>query len=131
MLALADAQTILDAAFAKARELGIAITVAVVDRGLHVVAISRMDDAPPLSPEIGRGKAMAAAAFGVPSAALAERAASPVLQRANAAAGGLLVYGQGALPIQRDGKTIGAVGVSGALPDQDELVAEAGIAALG
>ena len=130
-LTLADAQKVVEAGVAKARELGLVVTVAVVDRGLHLVALVRMDGAPPLSPEIGRGKAMASAAFGVPSAALAERAATPVLQRAQSAAGGLLVPSQGALPLQRDGATIGGVGVSGALPAEDEQIADAAVAALG
>ena len=35
----------------------------------------------------------------------------------------------GGIPIQRDGEVVGAVGVSGGTPDQDQQVAEAGVAA--
>ena len=35
----------------------------------------------------------------------------------------------GGIPIQRDGQVVGAVGVSGGTPDQDQQVAEAGVAA--
>ena len=131
MLTLADAQKVVEAGLAKAEELGLLVTVAVVDRGLHLVALQRMDGAPPLAAEIGRGKAMASAAFGVPSAALAERAGGPVMQRANAVTGGLMVFGQGAVPVLRDGAVLGGVGVSGALPAEDEQIAEAAVAALG
>ena len=41
---------------------------------------------------------------------------------------GRLIPWQGALPIRReDGTLVGAIGVSGAKPDQDELVAKSAI----
>jgi uncharacterized protein GlcG (DUF336 family) len=41
-----------------------------------------------------------------------------------------LIPGPGSLPIKRDGLTVGAVGVSGARPDQDHQCAEAGLASI-
>jgi uncharacterized protein GlcG (DUF336 family) len=41
-----------------------------------------------------------------------------------------LIPGPGSLPIKRDGMTLGAVGVSGAKPDQDLECAEAGQASI-
>ena len=52
-VSLAEANDIIAHAQAKAMELGINITVAVVDSGGLLVALARMDAAPPLSPQIG------------------------------------------------------------------------------
>ena len=46
-------------------------------------------------------------------------------------AGGKLVPTPGGMLIQKDGKNIGAVGVTGDKSDQDELCAIAGIESLG
>jgi uncharacterized protein GlcG (DUF336 family) len=43
---------------------------------------------------------------------------------------GKIAYAQGALPIMRDGRLIGAVGVGGGTSQQDEDCASAGAAAL-
>ncbi len=44
---------------------------------------------------------------------------------------GRLIPWQGALPVRRaDGAMVGAIGVSGARPDEDEEVAATGLAAL-
>ena len=43
--------------------------------------------------------------------------------------GGHFIMGQGAVPIYRDGVLVGAVGASGGTPEQDEVVARAGLTA--
>src|SRR5207237_8353476 len=58
------AQRMVDAAVAKARELGVCENVASVDDGGHLKAFSRMDGAPLLSIEITQNKAYTAL-FGV------------------------------------------------------------------
>jgi uncharacterized protein GlcG (DUF336 family) len=58
-----------------------------------------------------------------------------VPSRLNAAlvemSGGQFVAALGAVPVMESGKCIGAVGVSGAAPEQDQQVAEAGVKSLG
>jgi uncharacterized protein GlcG (DUF336 family) len=49
----------------------------------------------------------------------------------NTTNGGRIVIFAGGLPLVRDGDVVGAVGVSGGSVDQDEEVAEAGVAAFG
>lgn len=126
-----DANRIADAAIAKAEELGIGINVAVVDSGGRLVAFQRMDNAAWAGMYGSQGKAIASAAFGRSSADLQERAAHPTLVGIRVAEGDHMIFGQGAMPVFRDGKIIGACGVGGGTAQEDEDCAVAGIAALG
>jgi uncharacterized protein GlcG (DUF336 family) len=130
-LTLNAAARIVDAALAHAatRELK-PLTVAVLDAGGHLVAFKRQDGSGILRPEIARGKAWGALGMGVGSRGLAQRAemapaffvalASASEGRVIPVAGGVLIRGQA-------GKVIGAVGISGDLPDNDEACAVFGI----
>src|SRR6267154_2030511 len=95
------AQKMVDAAVAKARELGVCENVAVLDDGGNLKAFSRMDGAPILSIVIAQNKAYTAL-FGVST--LARVAA----------------YG-GGFPIKVDGEIVGAIGVSGAPAVQNDV----------
>jgi uncharacterized protein GlcG (DUF336 family) len=57
-----------DAAMAEARRVQAAIAIAVVDRNGDVLQIDRMDDAPPMSPDIAEAVAVTAVNFQGPSA---------------------------------------------------------------
>jgi uncharacterized protein GlcG (DUF336 family) len=129
-LTLKDAQKIIMAGEASAAQLGIKVTIAVVDARGDLVALARMDGARYFTPDVAKGKAVVSATFGQPSGAFAERANSPVFQSLNLMRQGGLVFGQGALPIAKGGEVQGAVGVSGGTSQQDEDVAKAGLAAL-
>ena len=74
-LTLAEANTIVQGALAKAKELNIRISVAVCDAGGRLVAFNRMDGAIWGSVYGCQGKAIASVAFGRASGELAERAA--------------------------------------------------------
>lgn len=130
-LALAEAERVLAAARAHAASLGLDVAIAVLDARADDVLVVRMDGARYTAFEIARGKALVAATFGRSSADMADMADSPVGRRANALNHGRMVFGRGAVPLMRaDGRRAGAVGVSGALPEQDEEIAAAGAAAL-
>ena len=130
-VSLQEAQRIIDAGVAKAQDMGVSMAVAVVDANANLVAVARMDGMRAFGPDIARGKAMAAAVWGQPSADLQERAkTSSVFEPVNRLYGGQLVYGRGAVPLLRGGEMIGAVGASGARPEQDEEVAMTGAATL-
>jgi uncharacterized protein GlcG (DUF336 family) len=130
-LELAEAQAVLAAAQARAAELGLAVSVAILDARADDVLVARMDGARYTAFEIARGKALVSATFGRPSADMADFADTPVGRRTNALNHGRMVYGRGAVPLLRaDGTRVGAIGVSGALPEQDEDIAGAGAAAL-
>jgi glc operon protein GlcG len=129
-LTRAEANIIADAAIAKAEALNIGINVAVVDSGGRLVTFQRMDNATWAGAYGSQGKAIASVAFGRSSAELQERAAHPTLIGIRAAEGEHMIMGQGAMPIFRDGRVIGACGVGGGTSQQDEDCAVAGIAAL-
>jgi glc operon protein GlcG len=129
----AQARTIAYAAQDHARSLGVAVTVAVVDEGGLVKVVDRMDGAPPLSAQIAEAKAQGAAVWHRDGHMLAEVAdARPGFVAAVSQMSRLpLIAGAGSIVI-RDGAgtVLGAVGVSGARPEQDRACCEAGIAAL-
>ena len=128
-ITLAEAQKAIEASLAKAGELGVKVGIAVLDDHASLVALARMDDPNFLFlPEAAHGKAMAAVLWGAPSGALQERSGMPIFGAVNSMYGGRVIYQQGAVPIKRGGKLIGAVGVGGASPQQDEDVAAAGAA---
>lgn len=130
-LTLAEAEQILVAAKAKVAEMGVRLSVSVVDPRGDLIAMFRTDGASWRTPYISRAKAVAASCFGQPSADLEERANSPVFRGLMAMEGGHMIPGQGALPVYRDGEGVGAVGGSGGTGQQDEDAARAGIEALG
>lgn len=132
MLTYDVARSMVDAAIAHAREKGLAMTVAVVDSSGTLMALARMEGANFLGPEVARAKAYASAAFRLPSAEIAQRAEQhPVFYESlSTLTGGKLIAAQGAIPIEIDGRVVGAIGASGGKPFIDEEVALAGLAAL-
>jgi glc operon protein GlcG len=106
--------------------LSITLAIAVVDDHADLVGLIRMSDARYVFlPQAATGKAMASALWGQFSGALSERATAPIMQATNQMFGGRLIFSQGAVPVKRGEKIIGAVGVGGASPQQDEEIATA------
>ena len=128
-LTLEQSQTLITAAHAHARDSGWTVTVAVVDEGGLLKALSRMDGAPPLSAQIAEAKAVGAALWhrdGDELAAVQEdRAAfyAQVTQLTRLP----IIPGDGSVVIRDGDAVLGAVGVSGAQSDQDRECAEAGL----
>lgn len=127
-LSLEEANRMVQAAIAKAKEINVNLSVAVCDAGGHLLAFNRMERAIWISATVAQGKSVAATGFGRPSGALS--ADSPVIQALVATQGGRMVVAQGALPIYRDGDLIGAIGGSGGTSQEDEDCARAGMEAL-
>jgi len=128
-LTLKHALECIDKGAAKARELGFQVAIAVVDDAGHLIACHRMDGALWVTPEIARAKANAAAAFRASTDDLEKRfSGNRQLFASNVAAleGHQFVFGKGAILLVEEGKIIGAVGVSGAVPaDNDHAIADA------
>lgn len=123
-----DVSAMLAASKSLALEKGWAVTIAVVDDGGHLLGLSRLDGAAPVSAHIAPAKAQ--------TAALGQRATKiyeDIINKGRTAflsapfIEGML---EGGVPVVVDGQTIGAVGVSGVQSHEDAQVAEAGIAAL-
>ena len=128
-LTLKQAQEAIERGMAKARELGFLVAVAVVDDAGHLVACQRMDGALWVTPEIARAKANAAAGFRASTRDLEDRWSGPRQLFASNVAGldaYQFVFGRGAMPLVEGGRVVGAVGVSGAVPpDNDLAIADA------
>ena len=124
-LTLEAAKKIAAEADAKAKKAR--VVIAVVDDGGHLLLLERLDDTQVASVEVGVGKARTAAIFRRPSREFEE-------QIKNGRIAALALPGstplQGGIPISVDGKVIGAIGVSGETPAQDESIAIAGANAL-
>ena len=128
VLTLEAAKAVASAAEAEAAKRKATVVVAVVDDGGYVVYLSRLNDTQVASVDVGIGKARTAAIFRRPSkifedqiregriAALALPGATPL---------------QGGVPLILDGAVVGAIGVSGNTPQEDEDIARAGAAAFG
>jgi uncharacterized protein GlcG (DUF336 family) len=131
-LNLHDANQVVARAHAKATELGIRVTVAIVDEGGLLIALGRMDGAPGLTPQIAEAKAVGAAMLNRDGAGLAELAKDRpgFFSVADRLVRVPIVPGLGSVPIKRDGKALGAVGVSGGRPEQDLECAEAGLSSI-
>ena len=136
MITSASARLILEASLTYARQEAMPpMTVAVLDAAGQLMTFQREDGTSLLREKIARGKAMGALNMGVGSRSLAGKAAQHphFINAVVALAGGDLVPVPGGVLI-RDETTnavIGAVGVSGHLPDADEACAVAGIQAAG
>lgn len=120
------------AATDKAKGLGIALTVSVVDSAGRLVLTLRGDGTGFFTTDTSRAKAIAAAAFGKATKDLVE------LQKSNPAfwsavpglSKGEILPTTGAVPLRQGGKIIGAIGCGGGSPDQDHDCAAAGAEAV-
>jgi uncharacterized protein GlcG (DUF336 family) len=132
VITLEEAQRILAAAEQKAGEMGQPMNIAVMDAGRNLVAFHRMDGAWVASTDIAIDKAFTSAGRGLTTRKIGEMAQpGQPLFGINTTNGGRIVIFAGGIPLERDGEVVGAVGVSGGTVDQDEEVAEAGVAAFG
>ena len=130
-ITLSQAETALKAATSKAAELKLAMNVCIVDSGANLVAFARMDGAWLGSVDIATKKAKTAAWFFMNSGDLGSLSQpGGSLFNIEHSNGGLITF-PGGIPIKtKDGKTIGAIGVSGSTVENDQLVAQAGVDAL-
>ena len=126
-LTLEYADKVIAGTIAKARELNIKVSVAVVDAGGRLLAFKRMDGAAWGSIYGSQGKAVASVGFALASGDVQARADLPIIRGIIAAEGGHMIPHQGAVPIIRDGAAIGACGVGGGTSQEDEDCARAGI----
>lgn len=125
-LTLEAADKVAAAAEAEAKKRNAAVVIVVVDDGGYPLVLKRLNDTQVASVDVGIGKARTAAIFRRPSREFEEqikngRLASLVLPGATPL--------QGGVPLIANGKVVGAVGVSGNTPQEDEDIALAGAAA--
>lgn len=124
-LTLDGAKQVMAAAEGKAKTEGARVVIAVVDEGGSLLLLERLDDTQVASVNVGIDKARTAAIYRRPSKVFED-------QVKNGRVSALALHGavalQGGVPIIVKGKVIGAIGVSGETPQQDEDIALAGAA---
>ena len=127
---LSAAQAVVQAARAKAEEIGVPMNIAVVNDGNNLTAFARMDGAWLGSIDIAQNKAYTARAFDMSTKDLAPLAQpNQPLFGIHASNQGRLIVFAGGIPLTSGDEVVGAVGVSGGSVEQDHEVAEAGVAA--
>jgi len=127
---LRAAQAVVEAARAKAEEIGVPMNIAVVDDGNNLTAFARMDGAWLGSIDIAKNKAYTARAFDMSTKDLAPLCQpNQPLFGIHASNQGQLIVFAGGIPLTAGDQVVGAVGVSGGSVEQDHEVAEAGVAA--
>lgn len=127
-LTLDAVKRIAAAADAEATRNNWKVIIVIVDDGGHLLYLQRNEEVQLASLQIAQAKARTAALYRRPTKVFADRLAGE---------NGLAVLGmpdviplEGGLPIIVEGRTIGAVGVSGVTSQQDAQIAQAGINAL-
>ena len=124
---LLEAKAIVAAAEQKAQEIGMPMNIAVVDAGGNLLLFERMENAWLGSVDIAINKAWTARAFDIETRALGELSQSgDQFFGIHASNHGRVMIFAGGVPLKRDGRVVGAVGVSGGMGKQDQAVAEAG-----
>ena len=128
---LATARAVIAAAEKKAQEIGQPMNIAVVDGGGNLVAHVRMDGAWIGSIDISINKAFTSRAFDISTKDLATHSQSGgQFFGIHVSNHGRIMIFAGGIPLRKDGKVVGAIGVSGGSGEQDHAVAEAGAAAV-
>lgn len=130
-LTLEDVKIILPAAEEKAKEIGVDMDIAVADDGGNLLGFYRMDGAKITSIDIAINKAFTAAGTRMSTHEYSKVAGAgmPAFGIHVSNSGKFMIFG-GGVPILVDGQCVGAVGCSSGSPQQDAMVAQAGIDAL-
>ena len=127
ILDTAGVDAIMGAAEKEAREKGYRVVTAIVDASGELLQLMRPDTAQVASARVAIDKARTAAIFVRPSRELEDQVSGGRL-------GALALHGAaaltGGLPLEVDGEVVGAIGVSGETPDEDEAVSRVGANAM-
>jgi glc operon protein GlcG len=134
-LTLAGAKKMVETAAAGARKAGIAVSIAVVDAGGHLIVLERMDGGRFHSVHSATTKAVSAASNRRPTAA---RGAQGQALDTNHALGLALAAGperwtamEGGCPVIVEGECVGGVGIAGGDWKTDETLAQQAVEAIG
>jgi glc operon protein GlcG len=127
-VSLDRAEAVIHAAVAEAKRRNWKMNVAVVDSGGNLVAFQRMDGAMLASIQIAEHKARAAASFRRPTKIFEDGINLMHLNYLLAFDG--IIASRGGIPLIDQGAIVGAIGCSGGTDSQDEIVSEAGAAAI-
>ena len=127
VLSSAGTQAAMAAAVAEATKNGWPASIAIVDDSGRLLAFHRTDGAPMGTIDVARRKAETSIKFKMPTEFLGQ-----MVQQGGPA---MLTLGDfvavpGGYPIMAGGEVIAAIGVSGGMAGEDDIIAKAGIAAI-
>ncbi|MET7696245.1 heme-binding protein [Streptomyces sp. NPDC005485] len=126
-----DAEVLVTSARRAAEAAGVMVSVTVLDAGGHLLAFRRDDRAVLISGETSTRKAYTALQMNSATADLVD-AVQPggLFHTLPTALDRPLLFIAGGVPVHRNGRLIGAVGVGGGAPEQDHGFAVAAVEAL-
>ncbi len=126
VLTLADARRLMAAAVAEAERRQLAVSIALVDQAGVLLLLERLDGARLHTPEAATLKAR--------TAAIARSSTALLEQQVRDNPATLSFPGRmplaGGMPLLHDGEVVGALGSSGAQPDEDQAVCDAALSAM-
>ncbi|WP_018547587.1 GlcG/HbpS family heme-binding protein [Streptomyces sp. LaPpAH-108] len=126
-----DAELLIAAARKAAEAAGVTVSVTVLDAGGHLLAFRRDDRAVLISGETSTRKAYTALQLNAATADLVDAVQPGALfHTLPTALDRPLLFIAGGIPVHRDGRLIGAIGVGGGAPDQDHGFATEAVRAL-
>lgn len=127
VLTLAEAESMVKAAEQRAQQDNWNVVISIVDAGGHLICLHKMDGTQVGSVEVSQKKAKAAVFYNRPTKVFQDQVSggnNAIMLLPN------VVASEGGVPIQQDGRAIGAIGVSGVTSAQDGIIANAAIEAL-
>ena len=130
-LSLSEAIAFNDRGIQKAKELGVQVSLAVVDEFGQVLQIDRMDGASLMTPDVAEAKAITALNFRRPTNRVAQdlQANPDRFRSLQQTVGFNILAAGGGVPVVREESLAGAMGVSGATAEQDEEIASYAVSA--
>ncbi len=129
------AKRMMEAAIGRAEQFGIAVTVAIVDAGGHLLLLERMEGGRFHTVHSSTTKAVCAASNRRPTTTKGAQGqdldTAHALGLALAAGPDRWTAMEGGFPIVVDGECVGGIGVSGGTWEQDEVIARAAVESIG
>ncbi|AQX51243.1 GlcG/HbpS family heme-binding protein [Elizabethkingia anophelis] len=122
-----EAVKAMNASIEKSKELGIPVSIAIVDTGGHLVSLARLDSVYGVI-DFAVKKAKTAIMFGTDSDIMGSMITGSSIHGYGMinSNNGLLTIPGGTILKNKEGNIIGAIGVSGGTPEQDKEIAYAG-----
>ena len=122
ILSSQTARQLIEAAEHKAQQMGINVSIAVVDSGAHLLEFRRMDGAILGSADVAQRKARTCALFPMPSGDFGQLIRDAQLTGIELS-NGLLTGFPGGVPLKAENGVIGGFGISGGSAEQDLEIA--------
>lgn len=122
-----EAKKITSNAISSAKDIGVPVSVTILDQGGNLVSFMRMQDSVLGSIDISQRKAKTAVFFGIPSENIGKLSSDGPFRSIEHTDGGLITFAGGIPIYNKDGVLLGAIGISGGTIDEDRQIAKKSI----